>query len=111
MKTEALVIDADGHILEPPDLWEKYLESKYRAEAIRLRIGDDGYEYLEVAGARAKMGRAGQLGTLGGMGKQVEEARRRREHFVSEGKAEQLRFTKSRPEDTYSKARRSGPWI
>ena len=30
MKSEAMVIDADGHILEPPDLWEKYLEPKYR---------------------------------------------------------------------------------
>ena len=32
---EALVIDADGHILEPPDLWETYLEPKYRDRAIR----------------------------------------------------------------------------
>jgi hypothetical protein len=30
MESEAMVIDADGHILEPPDLWEKYLEPKYR---------------------------------------------------------------------------------
>ena len=26
MNTEELLIDADGHILEPPDLWERYLE-------------------------------------------------------------------------------------
>jgi len=25
MTTEDLVIDCDGHILEPPDLWETYL--------------------------------------------------------------------------------------
>ena len=24
------VIDADGHILEPPDLWTRYLENKYK---------------------------------------------------------------------------------
>ena len=24
-----MVIDCDGHILEPPDLWEKYLEPRY----------------------------------------------------------------------------------
>jgi hypothetical protein len=24
-------IDADGHILEAPDLWEQYLEPKYRS--------------------------------------------------------------------------------
>ena len=53
MKSEALVIDADGHILEPPDLWEKYLEPKYRPNAIRIRVGDDGYEYL-VCRDRAK---------------------------------------------------------
>ena len=28
MTTEALVIDCDGHILEPPDLWETYLEPR-----------------------------------------------------------------------------------
>ena len=31
------VIDADGHILEPPDLWETYLEEKYRDRALRIR--------------------------------------------------------------------------
>src|SRR5215813_7484438 len=92
MTPEALVIDADGHILEPPDLWETYLEPKYRPQAIRIKVGDDGYEYLEVAGKPAAMTRAGALGTLGGMGKQreIEEARRRREEFITAGKAEQL---------------------
>jgi len=48
MKTEALVIDADGHILEPPNLWADYLEEKYRPRAIRIGVGSDGYEYFEV---------------------------------------------------------------
>ena len=26
MTAEPVVIDCDGHILEPPDLWETYLE-------------------------------------------------------------------------------------
>ena len=26
-------IDADGHVLEPPDLWERYLEPAFRARA------------------------------------------------------------------------------
>jgi uncharacterized protein len=52
--SEALVIDADGHILEPPDLWETYLEPKYRDRAIRIKVGDDGYEFLEVDGAGPK---------------------------------------------------------
>ena len=23
-------VDGDGHVLEPPDLWERYLEPRYR---------------------------------------------------------------------------------
>ncbi len=103
MRSEALVIDADGHILEPPDLWLKYSEAKYRDRAIQIKVGGDGYEYLEVAGNRAKQTRQGQLGTLGGMGKQVAEARRRREEFVNAGRAAELRYEKPRPEDTYLK--------
>ena len=37
------VVDADGHILEPSDLWEKNLEPEYRDRAIRLRIDSDGW--------------------------------------------------------------------
>ena len=40
------VIDSDGHILEPPDLWEKYLEPKYRDRAIRLRVDERGLGVL-----------------------------------------------------------------
>jgi hypothetical protein len=29
--------DADGHVLEPPDLWERYLEPKYRDRAICIK--------------------------------------------------------------------------
>src|SRR5215468_4515656 len=96
-KTE-MVIDADGHILEPPDLWEKYLEPQYRERALRIKVGDDGYEYLEIDGKRAELPRPGQLGTLGGMGKQVDEARRRRERGMS---------GLTRPEDV--RAIRPGP--
>ena len=31
-----LTVDADGHVLEPRDTWQKYLEPKYRADAIRI---------------------------------------------------------------------------
>jgi hypothetical protein len=78
-----VIIDCDGHILEPPDLWEKYLEARYRSRAIRIRVGDDGYEYLEIDGRRATLPRPGQLGTLGGMGKRVDEARLLRERAMS----------------------------
>ncbi len=103
MRSEALVIDADGHILEPPDLWEKYLEAKYRANAIRLKVDDEGYEYLEVAGKPVGQTQRGQLGTLGGMGREINEATKRRRQFVEAGKGAELRFEKPRPEDTYVK--------
>src|SRR3954451_12988021 len=33
------VIDADGHILEPFELWQEYTDPKYRDRAPRLRGG------------------------------------------------------------------------
>ncbi len=78
MATDSLLIDCDGHILEPPDLWERYIDPRYRDRSLRLRIDpDDGYEYLEIDAKRAKLTRPGTLGTLGGMGKQVDEATQR----------------------------------
>ena len=61
------VIDADGHILEAPDLWEQYLEPKYRDRAVRIRKDDAGLEYLEVNGQPSKMTRKGAPSGLGVM--------------------------------------------
>lgn len=61
-------IDADGHVLEPPDLWERYLEPKYRDRAMRIRTNHDGLEYLEVDGKPMWTGYPGFPGSLGGMG-------------------------------------------
>ncbi len=66
-------IDADGHILEPPDLWEKYIDPKYRDRAIRVRTNQDGWEVLEIGGAPAKYIKPGQLAFSGAMGKSGEE--------------------------------------
>ena len=41
------VIDADGHILEPPDLWERYIDPPLRDRAFRVRERD-GREVIEV---------------------------------------------------------------
>ncbi|NHX34236.1 hypothetical protein HA388_30015, partial [Escherichia coli] len=63
------VIDADGHILEPPDLWETRLESKYRDRALRIRTDAAGLEYLEIAGKASVLSTQGFAATLGGMGR------------------------------------------
>ena len=61
-------VDADGHILEPPDLWEQYLEQKYVDRALRIGVDDDGYEYLEIDRTPSKRSRRCSLGLLGAMG-------------------------------------------
>lgn len=61
-------IDADGHILEPPDLWERYLEPKYRDRAMRIRVNSNGLEYMEMDGKPMWVGYPGFPGSLGGMG-------------------------------------------
>jgi hypothetical protein len=40
--------DADGHILEPIDLGEKYIDPAYRDRAPRLFVDTDGKERLRV---------------------------------------------------------------
>ena len=61
-------VDADGHILEPPDLWERYLEPKYRDRALRFVVQDDGLEALEIGGRPSVMSRMGSVSVLGAMG-------------------------------------------
>src|SRR5439155_4492072 len=61
-------VDADGHILEPPDLWETYLEPKYRDRALRIVLDENGLEELEIGGKRSLMSRRGFPSTLGAMG-------------------------------------------
>ena len=61
-------IDCDGHILEPPDLWETYLEPRYRDRAIRIRTGTDGLEYLEYDGKPSTLMAPGVPGLMGAMG-------------------------------------------
>ncbi len=61
-------VDADGHILEPPDLWETYLEPKYRDRALRIVQDENRLEELEIGGERSKLSRKGFPSTLGAMG-------------------------------------------
>jgi predicted TIM-barrel fold metal-dependent hydrolase len=61
-------IDADGHVLEPPTLWDEYLELRHRERALRVRVDGDGLEYLEIAGRPSERTNRGTLGLMGAMG-------------------------------------------
>ncbi len=61
-------IDADGHVLEPADLWENYLEAKYQPRALRIKVDAEGYEYLEIDQRPSQRTVKGSLGIFGAMG-------------------------------------------
>ncbi len=61
-----LTVDADGHVLEPRDTWQKYLEPKHRADAIRIEKDADGVEVLLVEN-KPHVALRGRLGALGGI--------------------------------------------
>ena len=69
MPSKEIVVDADGHILEPPDLWEKYLEAKYQPRTIKVVKNDKGLECLQYDGKFSVQAQPGFLAALGGMGK------------------------------------------
>jgi len=73
MKATESLIDADGHVLEPPDVWERYVDPEWRERAIRVRRGDDGRDFLEIEGRPARLTTPEMLGGFGGMGKSLEE--------------------------------------
>lgn len=61
-------VDADGHILEPADLWETYLEDRFKPRALRIRADEEGLEYLEIDGQKSQRTHSGAPGMLGAMG-------------------------------------------
>src|SRR5258706_4000439 len=44
----ALVVDRDWKVMDPADLWQRYLEPKFRDRAIRIERRD-GVEHLIIA--------------------------------------------------------------
>ncbi|MGE0682341.1 MAG: amidohydrolase family protein [Candidatus Binatia bacterium] len=67
------IIDADGHVLEPPDIWEKYIDPEYRDRAIRVRHSPEGQEYLEIEGHPSKFFNIKAFTLLGSMGRNADE--------------------------------------
>ena len=61
-------VDADGHILEPPDLWETYIDPAFRDRALRIVVDENGLEELQIDGRRSTMSWRGFPSTLGAMG-------------------------------------------
>ena len=60
------IIDADGHVLEPVDIWDRYMDPAYRARAPRLFVDHDGKERLRVEDK--VLGGSKGLGLIGAIG-------------------------------------------
>ena len=65
----AKIIDVDSHVLEPSDLWIRYLEPEFRDRAMPEKRDEKDLEYLEVDGKPAKGVRGGMLSKLSGAGR------------------------------------------
>ena len=61
------VVDADGHILEPLDLWDQYMDPKFRDRAPRIVKGENGRERLIIAEHTVGGGERG-IGGIGAVG-------------------------------------------
>ena len=67
------IIDADSHLLEPLDLWERYIEPKYRERCLRFVLRPDKNPYMAmVEGARARINVEDILGVIAGFGQKEE---------------------------------------
>src|SRR5262249_19590177 len=63
------VCDADTHVLEPMDMWQEYVEPKYRAAAPRLILDDNKVERMVIGDKVMNPGpfSLGGIGVPGGM--------------------------------------------
>ena len=60
------VVDADGHILEPLDLWDNYIDPEFRERRPRFVIDENGKERLSVESKL--LGNPRGIGSLGSVG-------------------------------------------
>src|ERR1041385_2002885 len=60
------VVDADGHILEPLNLWDEYIDPAFRERRPRFVIDENGKERLSVEGKL--LGNPRGIGSLGAVG-------------------------------------------
>ncbi|MEQ1890346.1 MAG: amidohydrolase family protein [Alphaproteobacteria bacterium] len=59
------LFDADSHVLEPPDMWDNYLEAKFKDRAIRITKDAGGVEQLWVDGEIIMRNRLAAIGGVG----------------------------------------------
>ena len=53
-------VDADGHVLEPPDIWRRYIDPARRDVAMGILKDDAGLAYMDLGwGVPAKIIRKG----------------------------------------------------
>src|SRR5256886_12454481 len=72
MRRASNVVEADGQVLEPLDLWDNYMEPRFRNRAPRLIKDKDGKERLVIeeqilGSAQAGLGGAGGVGARQGV--------------------------------------------
>jgi uncharacterized protein len=67
------VIDADGHINEPDDLWQRYIDPQFRDRAIHMGTDSDGRERLQIDGRPSRYLNAELLSRGRTMGMTFEE--------------------------------------
>ncbi|HXO01697.1 MAG TPA: hypothetical protein VN900_06535, partial [Stellaceae bacterium] len=65
------IVDADGHILEPLDLWDRYMDPAFRDRAPKLITDTDGKQRLlieeRIIGSSKGIGLAGAVGARDGV--------------------------------------------
>ncbi len=66
-------VDADGHVLEPSDIWERYIDPEFRAGAVRIVKDSNGVERMEVGGRASKFMYGSRLTSLAAMGMRRED--------------------------------------
>ena len=66
-RSRNIVVDADGHVMEPADTWTNYIDPQFRNRAIRIDHDEKGYEVLLVDNSPLELVR-GHMGVLGGIG-------------------------------------------
>lgn len=66
------IIDADGHVLEPLELWDRYMDPAHRDRAPQVFVDTDGKERLRLEGK--VLGGPTGLGLVGAIGARQGEA-------------------------------------